>query len=210
MKIKQTNDLGEEVEVEVFTETELQDKVKETETNIKSEYETKLQALDKEKQDLESKIGEIKPDHPNFKVLKDALDKKDKDISGLREEITTDKNQRKQEAMDSKIKIASKGNVDLEKKIKLHLTSTLIGMKEDTEEERNNKMQAAIKLSSDHSSDGPGMFDVGAGGGGAGEEFNSGGSSGVEFTSREKALGEKLGISQEDYKKYANRVSKKI
>ena len=54
------------------------------------------------------------------------------------------------------------------------------------------------------------MFDEGAGAGGySGGGNGNGGGNTVEFTAKEKALGAKLGITQEDYKKYGNRVSKK-
>ena len=113
--------------------------------------------------------------------------------------------------MDSAIKVAAKGNDEFEKKVRLHLKETLASLPEETVEQRKVKLDAAVKLSSDGSGDGQGMFDGGIGGGGAGNGGNGGGENtgGVEFTSREKALGAKLGISAEDYKKYGGRVSKK-
>lgn len=223
MKIKQKNPDGVEEEIEVFTPDEVNNKVKETEDKIKGEYDNKItekdtafQTLEKEKKELEDKMSKasldgIKDDHPNFKILKDALDKKDKDIGDLKSAIDQDKKDRQTELLASKIKVIAKGDAELEKKINLHLATTLVGMKDDTDEARNSKLSAALKLSLDHSQDGPGMFDYGVGGAGGGDGFKGGsGGDGNDFTARERALGAKLGITEADYKKYASRVSKTI
>jgi hypothetical protein len=52
------------------------------------------------------------------------------------------------------------------------------------------------------------MFDGGVGGGTHNRGADIPNSSGVEFTAREKALGEKLGITPEDYKKFGPRLTK--
>lgn len=212
-KIKQVNAEGVEEEIEVFTPEEVDAKLKEQEDSFTAkiaEKDASLSTLAKDKEELEKKMGEVKPDHPNFKVLKDALEKKSSEIETLRTEVETDKKTRIQEAMDLKIKAASKGDAEFEKKVKLHLSSTLKGMEESTEEQRTAKLQAAVKLSSDYHSDGaPGIFDGGIGGGAGGAEFKDGGTGGVEFTSREKSLGGKMGITPEDYKKYGPRLTNK-
>jgi hypothetical protein len=111
--------------------------------------------------------------------------------------------------MDSEIKIASKGNTEFEKKVRLHLKDTLASLPEETPEQRKVKLDAAVKLSSDNSGSGPSILDGGIGGGGmgGGQGVGEGGTT-VEFTAREKALGAKMGISSEDYKKYGARLSK--
>lgn len=223
MKIKQTNTEGVEEEIDVMTQEEVDAKLaaekavlEESHKNSLAEKETAFQALATEKSTLEAKIKQaeidgMKEDHPNFKILKEALNKKDEDIKAIKSELDNDKKQRVNEEMESKIKIASKGNVELEKKIQYHLEKTLSGLKSDTKEERQVKLEAAFKLASDGSSAGPGIFDGGIDGSRGGSGGSSDGApSGVEFSAREKALGAKLGISAEDYKKYANRVSKKI
>jgi hypothetical protein len=205
-------------EVEALTPEEVEAKlaaekaaIEDAHKNVVTEKDTAIETLAKEKAELEEKIRKaevsgIKEDHPNFKILKDALAKKDEDIKGLKTEIDTDKATRKQEALDTAIKIATKGNVELEKKVKLHMEKTLGAMADSTTEERQAKIQAALTLSGDYGS--AGMFDGGIGGGGAGNGGNED-TSGVEFTAREKALGAKLGISQDDYKKYGARLNKK-
>lgn len=218
VKIKDEN--GEEIEV--LTPTEVDAKLaaekaalEQGHTTVVKEKDEAINKLATEKSDLESKIAKmeldgVKDDHPNFKILKDALSKKDDDIKALKTEIDNDKATRKQEAMDSAIKVAAKGNDEFEKKVRLHLKETLASLPEETPEQRKVKLDAAVKLSSDSSGDGVGMFDGGIGGGGAGYGGSGGeGGSGPEFTAREKALGAKLGISAEDYKKYGGRVSKK-
>jgi len=178
-------------------------------SKIVGEKDTAIKTLADEKVALENKIKEaelagMKEDHPNFKILKEALGKKDDDIKALRSEMDTDKKTRKQESLDSAIKVATRGNDELEKKVKLHLEKTLGAMPDNTAEERAAKIQAALTLSGDYGS--AGMFDGGIGGGGMGVGGHSEAPAGPEFTGREKALGAKLGISQEDYKKYGNRI----
>jgi DNA repair exonuclease SbcCD ATPase subunit len=214
-KIKQVQEDGTEIEVEVFTQEELNQKLNEKD----AEWETKLSEKDAaltrfetERKDLEEKLDKatrdgIKEDHPNFKILKDALSKKDSEIQSIKNELDNDRKNRVKEEIENKIKIISRGDVELEKKMKLHLENTLIGMKDTTPEERQKKIEAAYKLSSDNSGDGQGMFDGGINGGGG--NFNDFKPSVDTFTTREKALGKNLGITEEDYKKYAGRVSKK-
>jgi len=209
-KIKQTNAEGVEEEIEVFTPEEVKAKEDEYLKTVEQK-DAAIANLAKEKSDLEAKIAKaqvdgIKEDHPNFKILKDALSKKDEEIKNIKTELDTDRNTRKQEEMDSAIKILAKGDVELEKKIKLNLEKTLSALPENTKEERQAKIQAALKLSVDYNT--AGVFDAGIGGGGGGN-ININNTSTVEFTAREKALGAKLGISEDDYRKYSSRLYKK-
>jgi len=196
MKITQKNDAGEEVEVEVFSPEEVSVKIEEAQ---------------KERDALAAKVDDTKEDHPNFKSLKEALKKKDDDFKKLEEEVSTDKAQRQSDAMDIKIKGVSKGDEEIEKKIKLNLTSTLSGMPESTEADRTAKFNAAVKLSAEYASEQPGLLDNAmANGSSAGSPITDGDSSVVNFTEREKALGNKMGISDEDRKKYGPRLVNKI
>jgi hypothetical protein len=212
-KIKTTNEAGEEVEIEVHTDDEMKAKLdaQEAEFNNKlAEKDSVVTALATEKADLENKLNGIKPDHPNFAALKEALDKKSEEIKTLRTEIDTDKKTRAEEAMDSKIKLASKGNTDFEKKIKLNLETSLKGMPETNDAERAAKVAAAVKLSSDADfSGGPGIFDSGISGGGYSGDRGGDTGNHVEFTKNEKLLGKRFGITDEDYKKYGGRLTNK-
>lgn len=208
--IIQTNDEGEDVEVEVFTQAEIDAKLGEKDKEWESkmaEKDTSIQTIAKEKADLEAKLGGTKEDHPNFKALKEALKEKDTQMKALQDEVSNDKKMRLEEAMNTKIKNFSKGDDEVEKKIKLHLSSTLKGMPESTEDERMAKLTAAVKLSSDSE---PNILDgVMYNGMGGGGEYKSSGEGSVEFTSREKALGAKFGLTEEDYKKYGPRITKR-
>jgi len=218
MKIKQKNEeTGEEEEIEVASIDEVDAKVKEAEDKIKAEYDSKISEKDteltkaaEEKQALQDKIAGVKEDHPNFKVLKDALTKKDEEIKSIRTDLDTDRSARKEAFADNIIGRVSKGNQDIEKKIKFHMENTVVGMKDGTEAEHKSKLEAAIKLASDNSQSMNIMDGImeGVGGRGMGGTGNSGGEK-VEFTAREKGLGAKLGITPEDYKKYGSRVSKR-
>jgi len=211
-KYKQTNsETGEEEEVEAFTQDELDAKLAE----VKTEYDTKiaekdtsLTTLTSEKAELEKKISGVKEDAPNFKVLKETLDKKSLEIDALKTEVETDKKARKESFTNSLISKVTKGNKEVEDKIKFHIENTLVGMKADTDEDMAKKVDAAIKLSQEV--DAPGILDGGMGGEGKGEGFKVGGEGTVEFTAREKALGNKMGITSDDYKKYGPRLKNKI
>lgn len=201
-KIKVVKDDGTEEEIEAFTEAEVDAKVKEKEVEFNKvigEKDTTLATLTKEKEDLLAKAGDIKQDNPNFKVLKDALDKKDQEISDIKSSLEKDKEDRKVSTIITKF---TRGNEELEKKIRFHLENTVSGMKSDTDEALSKKIDAAVKLSQDYGSQG--MFDGGIGGGGSSNITNN--DSKVEFTPREKSLGAKLGITEEDYKKYGPKL----
>lgn len=203
-KIKTINDAGEEVEIEAFTPEEVTAKVKEKEDEFAKVIEVKdttLATLTKEKEDLLAKAGDLKQDNPNFKVLKDALDKKDQEITDIKTSLEKDKEERKVSTLITKF---TRGNEELEKKIRFHLENTVAGMKSDTEEGLAKKIDAAVKLSQDYSAQG--IFDGGISGGGAHGGNGGGGDSKVEFTSREKSLGAKMGITEEDYKKYGDKL----
>jgi hypothetical protein len=203
-KIKVIKDDGTEEEIEAFTEAEVTEKVKEKEeefNKVINEKDETLKNLTKEKDDLAAKVGGTKEDNPNFKILKEALDKKDKEIEDIKISLEKDKEERKISSLITKF---TRGNEELEKKIRFHLENTVVGMKSDTPEDLSKKVDAAIKLSQDYGSQG--MFDGGIGGGGKGDDIKNGGGTGVEFTPKEIALGNKLGITDEDRKKYGPRL----
>lgn len=220
MKTTIKKDDGTEEEVEVMTQEEVSAKIAAEKAALEESHKKQIEEVsgkigtyEQEKKDLQKKIDDMvasgmNADNPSFKVLKEAMDKKDRDLQELKTTIDAEKSQRIKEEMEAKIKIASKGNDELEKKIKYHLEKTLPGLPENTLEDRKTKLDAAIKLASDVSSDGPGMFDMGTGAGGF-SQFGNNNGSGVEFTAKERALGAKLGLTEADYKKYGPRVSKK-
>jgi multidrug efflux pump subunit AcrA (membrane-fusion protein) len=204
-KIKTIGENGEEQEIEAFTPEEVAAQLKAKE----AEFAAKEEALKKEKATLEDQVKNVKPDHPNFKSLKDALKAKEDELAATKAAVDAEKKAREEAAVEADIKRIAKGNVEMEKKIKLHLSNTLKGMPETTAEEKTAKLTAAIKLSADSAEEAKGMFDAGIGGGGPGAGAGAGeGAATVEFTAREKALGEKLGLTAADYKKYGPRLRK--
>lgn len=211
--MKYKNEAGEEVEA--FSQEELDAKLKEEADKLRGEFEgkitekeTAITKLATEKTELENKMKDIKPDHPNFAALKEALDKKDADIGSLRTLIETDKKDRETAEMKGFIDVVAGKNEDLRKKIQYHLDNTVNGMKATTIEERKAKVEAAIKLSVDKN-EASILDSIMQNGGGRGFIPPADGAEVANFTEREKSLGAKLGISAEDYKKYASRVTKK-
>jgi len=199
-------------EVEALSPEEVEAKLAEK----KAEYETKMAQKDSEvaainaaKVELEEKLSKADPQSANFKALKAALDAKDAKINELSESVKKDKEERVGNFTSNLIKSLAKGNEDLEKKIKLNYETTLAGVKGESEEDIKKKVESAVKLSIDITT--PNPMDIamqGAGGRGMRQAGGGVATGGVEFTAREIALGTKLGISEEDYKKYSTRVSK--
>lgn len=206
-KIKQTQDDGTEIEIEVVPAEEFEEKL--------SEKDKQLDELSRQKQELEDQLNNMVPndkkdDHPNFKALKEALSKKDLEINELRKQFDDDKKSRIDDFVNTNLSKLSKGDAELEKKIRLHMDTTLSGMSVANQEDLSKKILAAYKLSQD-AAPAPDMFDGGMNSGGGNYFPVSGGNdSSNDFTPKEKALGMKFGITEEDYKKYASRVSKRI
>jgi chromosome segregation ATPase len=203
-KIKTVNDQGEEIEIEAFTEEEVNAKLQEKEeeySKVIEEKDSTLEELKKEQEEIASKVDGTKEDNPNFKILKEALSKKDAEIEDIRQSIERDKEKRELSTLVTK---ASRGNDELEKKINFHLENTVAGMKAETPEDLAKKVDAAVKLSQDIGTEG--MFDGGISGGGQGGEIKDTSYGGAQFTQNEIALGNKLGITDEDRKKYGSKL----
>lgn len=202
--------LEDGTEVDALTPAEVQAKLNEKEAEVNkvwvdknTEVQTQLTKLQTEKKDLEAKIAAGGgPQAENFKTLKEAMDKKDADIVALNKKIDDDKVARVNEYRDTVVKKMSGTDKELEKKILLHFNETLRGMPAATQEEITKKLESALKLSVDNMS--PSVLAAAMGGGGPGLPQNQGGA--VEFSATEKALGAKLGISEEDYKKYGPKL----
>lgn len=212
MLIKQTNDAGEEIEVEVFNQEEVEAKVKAKEEELSKQIEEKdttLQTLEAEKAALAAKVEGTTDDHPNFKALKEALNAKGVEMDALKADVAKDKQSRMQDIMDGKVSAAANGSEDMEKKIKLHMENTLSGMPETNEVEREAKLNAALKLSAEYAQGEPNLLDAGMHGG-VGTVDATDLNESVEFSNNEKSLGGKMGITAEDYKKYGPKLKTKL
>lgn len=219
------NDKGEEVEV--FTAEDVAAKVDEVNkgkaaeietavAGVKAEYEgkitplqTQLSTLETEKLELEAKLagGDDKGQQGNFKELKKALDDKTKAIEDLTTSIGEMKKGQVTQTRDTIIAGFAGKNEDLAKKIRDHYDTTLSGMPEATPADIAKRVESAAKLASDGETFDPlGVARRGGGGFGDGVKYDA---SANEFTSNEKSLGTKLGITDADYKKYGPLVSKR-
>lgn len=221
MKIK--NDAGEEVEVftaeEVDAKVQAVEKTKATEietavADVKKEYEgkitpltEKLTTLETEKKDLETKLSGGGKQDGNFAVLKEALDKKTKEIEDLTTSIGDMKKGQVTQTRDTIIGGFAGKDEDLKKKIIEHYDTTLSGMPEATPQDIAKRVEAAAKLASDGETFDPlGVARRGGGGFGEGGKYDANAN---DFTANEKSLGTKLGLTDADYKKYGPLVSKK-
>lgn len=223
MKIK--NDNGEEIEV--FTADEMAAKVDEEKKKIEQvatervnavnkEWEDKakqkdaeLQAALAEKKKIEDDIAASNPQAANFKTLKETLDKKDADIARLSSDVKALQDNRVNDFKNGIIEKYAVKDEELKKKILHHFDKSLQGMPSTNQDEIAKKVEAAWKLSVN--SDTPNPLDsVMNNSGGRGFGNGGGGNGAVEFTPREKALGAKLGITEQDYKTYGPRVKTKI
>lgn len=213
MPIKVKNEKGEEIEV--MTPEEVEVKLAEGKSTVTKEFETKMAeqkiALDKalaEKLEIEAKIAAGGNQTENFKILKEALDKKDNDIKELSGKVQALSESGINITRDGVVAKYSKGDKELEKKILHHFNETLKGVKAESAEEIAKKVESAAKLSIDAQT--PGLLDmVIPGAGGRGTVIPGSSPTGVEFAPAEKSLGNKMGISEEDYKKYGPKLQTK-
>ncbi len=198
-------------EEEVFSAAEIDTKLKEKETELTAGFQAKQTELDtalSEKKKLEDQIAAGGGGQAaNFKTLKDALDKKDADIAELRTTVQNEKESRTNEFISGLAARITGGNKELEKKVLHHFKETLKSVNANTQEEISKKLESAYKLSVD--SNEPGILDTARQGAGGRGYIPPAGSGPVEFTAAEKSLGSKMGITEEDYKKYGQKLHTK-
>lgn len=208
MPTKIKNDDG--TETEVFTQAEIDAKLSEVTKTFEAKIADQTTILNKsleEKKALEVKLASANPQEANFKILKEALDKKDGEIAAMNKSIQDSEEARVNDYRNEILAKYAQGDKELEKKILHHFNETLKSVPAKTKEEIVEKMKSAAKLSVDPANPGV-LSSVLSGAGGPGFVPNSG-SGPVEFTAAEKALGAKLGITEEDYKKFGPRLKNK-
>jgi chromosome segregation ATPase len=195
-------------EVEAFSQEEFDTKVAEAQAAADAklaEKDTAMASLQKERDDaklaLEEAANKGGRESENYKTLKAALDLKDQKLNEVKTEMETIKGQRIEDIKNSVLDQVAGKDPDLRKKIEHHFNETLKGVTANTPEEIKAKLENAKKLSIEV--DNPNPLDTINNGGGPGVQQENDGK-GLEFTSREKTLGGKLGIGQEDYKKYGD------
>lgn len=214
--MKITDKDGKEVEVFSVEEVdkklseaaqEAENKRKELETNYEikiKDVSDKINSLEDEKSALEAKIsGGGGEDHPNFRVLKDALDKKEAEIEGLTKSINLVNKQRVDDYLATEIIKAAGDDDEVAKKIRHHFNETLKSMPNESKEEILARIEAAKVLSGINNKPSP-LDNIG--GSGFFPASNAGAT--AELSEKEKALGRKMGLTEEDYKKYAPKTRK--
>lgn len=212
---KYKDEEGNEVEGTVITDEDLQKRIDEVKNEslaevekIKTEYETKLSenqasidALKKDKEDIESKMAGENEGSANFKILKEALDKKDEKINGLEKSVKEQNSLRENDIKEAIVKDFVGKDEELKKKLEFHYKETLASVKAVSQEEIRAKIENAYKLSRTDNT--PSPLDVARGNSSFGDNASRDGNQN-KFSDSEKRLGNRLGISDEDYKKYEN------
>lgn len=211
-------------EIEVLTPEEVSAKIteveakgkqtlEETTSRLNTEWQEKvdnkesdLVRAQNEKKTIEEQIAKGGEQGANFKILKDALDKKDADILGLQNSLKAIEDTRFTDFRNGITTKLANGDKEVEKKILHHFDETLKSLPGKTQEEIVKKLESAYKLSINNET--PNIFEsVMVGSGGRGLPLSP--TNGVEFSSREKQLGAKMGITDDDYKKFGPRLKNK-
>ena len=109
-KFKTTDEDGKEIEVEAFTQDEVNAQMEESKTAFEAKIEegnAAMAEMQKTTADLEAQLGDTQEDHKNFKTLKEALKESKAGMDTLKEEMEAGKTKRKEEAMDATIRPSS-------------------------------------------------------------------------------------------------------
>lgn len=195
--------------ITVFSQEELDQKIQATQKEFEGQIATNKVELEEavaEKVRLEAELTKNSGDNPNYATLKAALDKKDTEIKELRDLNTKVSDLRSKDIESETLNQFSRGNEELNKKIRHHYENTLKSVKAESKEEIIKKMGDAVKLATDNPvlPDLIGNANYGAASGG----YVPPGSGAVEIKPTEKALGSKLGITEDDWKKYGPKLNK--
>lgn len=203
---------ADNVEIEVFSQDEMDARIQSEKEILQTEYEQKISenklVLDKAMEDkatLETQMAASGGGNKNFAALKDALSKKDEDIKSLREGNQKIMDLRTNDLKSDVLSRFSGVNVELAKKISHHYDVTLSGVKAESKEEITKKMESAARLSMDDAK----ADIVNQANFNGGTFGNHGGGSiiqSVELSNAQKDLGKKLGITDEDIKKYGPKL----
>jgi chromosome segregation ATPase len=183
------NEDGEEIEA--FTKEEFDSEVK----KATEEKESKVSELEKTIADLNEKIKGVDNKEANFKALREAKEKAEGQLSGIKEEFTKQINDLRVELNTSKLKekisTISGGNEDVAKKIEQFYSS----FQAPKDGEEDNRLDNAIKLAGVSVKSSSDAVRSGAG-------APAGVGSKEEISPEVKGLGlEKFGLKEEDFKK---------
>ena len=211
MKIK--NEKGEEIEV--FTAEETAERIKDAETKAaeaavnqyKEQNPDKADEVDKLKNDLadaqkrldEAEKGDNKGQVERLRKERDeALSKVDTVVKDITKKIDDLTNAQIKETEEEFLNRLSGGNVEMKKKIKLEFDN--YKPNEKSKDAIKQRMLVAAQIVTGAKPK-PDMMDNISGGGERGNG-NGGGSSKVELTQNQKAIGNVLGITDKDRENY--------
>jgi len=192
-------------EIPGLTQEEFDAKLVEEKGKLETDFNTKIEESNTKVTTLEADLVKAKedlkitnPKGDDFKNLRDITKKLEDDLAIEKGERSKAIDSIKASKVDGLVKKLSGNDVELEKKIRFNLDTTLSGVKTDTDEELNKKLVDAYKLSTDSTAINP-LDNIMSGGSHSSVSEKS---DPVEFSSNEKVLGGKLGITGDDYKKY--------
>jgi chromosome segregation ATPase len=176
-------------EIEVFSKEEHDAEV----AKATQEKEAKASELEKTIADLNEKLKGSENKDTNFKALREAKEKAEGELSGVKDEFTKQINDLRSELnagkMKEKISQLSGGNEEVAKKIEYFYNS----FQAPKEGEQDTRFDNAIKLAGVQPK-------TNMGGLGSGIGNPAGVGSKQEFTPEQKELGAKLGLKEEDLK----------
>lgn len=189
-------------EIEVFTADEVAVKTKEVETRFTTQLTEKENALKVANEAL-AKAGDK---DQNFKALREAKEEAEKNLATLRTEVDGKikgiENKAIQSALEKNVKVLAGGDAELEKKIRHHYDRIVDPA--TTDEEVAKKTRDAYLLATrfepkisvlDNINNAGGYPTPGGASGGAAKEFSP----------ELKQLGGKLGLSEDDLKKFGKK-----
>ena len=198
--------------IEAYTEDEVNERIEEVKTQISEEASQKVEELQTSLEDTKAKLEQATKDliefsgtdkGKNVAALRKSKEELGKKVEELEGKITSEINTLKQvldgKELDRNIQTLSEGDEELGKKIKYFYDQNI--KPEDTDEVKRSKLGDAYKLASGGKKSN--VLDSVIGSGGAGKGSGSGGSD--NFSPDLVALGNKLGLSADDFKKYGKR-----
>lgn len=210
-------------EVEAFTQDEIDQRIEEAKKSVQEEYEVQnqetqqqLEAARSEKEELEQKMKDAEEaggtqggddkQSENFRTLKEALNKKDEEMKSLREQVEQTESQRIEDYKQKMIEQYAGDDEDLKKKIEHNYDKILSGVETKGEKDIAEKVRNSFKLAADENTPDPLNSVLQGGAPGPDASIQNGGSNGVEFNQNEIALGDKMGITQEEREKYGPKL----
>lgn len=182
----------------VLTQEEFNAKLTEEKTRIETDFVAKNTALEQELNSAKEALKIANPKGEEFKQLREITKNLEAKIESERNERVKALDTVRSSKVSELVKKLAGNDVEMEKKIRFNMDTTLAAVKAETDEELNKKIVDAYRLSSNSDTINP-LTNIMNGGSYSPVNNNS---NPVEFTQNQKELGSKLGLSDADIKKY--------